>query len=250
MLYNTSKEDARILGLWPETNPRPALVLTIPSIRDVGEEDLIGELASRSYSESGFHDSPHRHFMSRNYPYGGSNEDYSRFVDDPVHVAEITSGFTGVDCIDLTSWLGEDLGLPAWERFLGHIRSWTDSSFLFKAYTDLPVKVDPLVKSIVSGCGIAVYRVDMAIPKPEQLLGEFNRMTSNRFVDSSGRVLAKISELIGMGRGVNYGFIDAIATMASYELEASSYDVYALDHLFDRRLKDAPFVGCSRTLGF
>lgn len=114
MPYNTSKEDARILGLRPETKPRPAIALTIPSIRCVGEEGLIGELANRCYSESGFRDSPHRHFMSRNYPYGGSNEDYSRFVDDSVHVAEIASGFTGADCIDSASWLGEDLGLPAW----------------------------------------------------------------------------------------------------------------------------------------
>ena len=53
-----------------------------------------------------------------------------------------------------------------------------------------------------------------------------------------------------MGRGVNYSFIDAIATMASYELEENNYNVYALDHLFDRHLKDAPFVGFNRSLGF
>lgn len=90
----------------------------IPSIRDVGEEDLIGELANRPYSESGFRGSPYRHFLLRNSPYGVSGEDYSRFVDDPIHIAEIVSGFAGVDCIDLTSWLGEDLGLPAWWRAL------------------------------------------------------------------------------------------------------------------------------------
>ena len=86
-----------------EAKPHPAPALTIPGIRDVGEEDLISELANRYCSELGFRGSPHRHFLSRNYPYGVSGEDYSRFADDPIHIAEIVSGFTGVDCIDLTS---------------------------------------------------------------------------------------------------------------------------------------------------
>ncbi len=248
--YNISKAERTLLRAWPTSADRPAIFLTVPPVRDVGEEELIRELCSLSYEASGFADSPERHRLSRIYPYEGLAADYARFVDEPLLTAEIGNEFRGVDCIDLTGWLGKDLESPNWERLLEYIGSDSECDYVFIAYTDRHQLVDGLARSIVSRGGIPVLRVNAMPPSLETLATLFHEETGMLFDGELDVVWDWLQRLVLSQRVPNYAYVKTVASMARYACGTWADRRSGLAALLDQQAQLAPSAEKTRRIGF
>ncbi|WP_455139896.1 hypothetical protein [Thermophilibacter sp.] len=172
--YNISDKDWNLLSSWAEALDAPALFLRLPGHGDVGEDALIAELADMTYEKNvsnGVHraDSRRRHFARRNFPYAGSPSDVERFRDELEGRAEVTNDFHGVDCIDLTGWVGADPSKGGWDALVHHVQAHPHVDFVFTARCSERRHADRLVSLISVSCGVPVEPISMLPPTPVML---------------------------------------------------------------------------------
>lgn len=172
--YNISDGDRDLLSLWKEALDAPALFIQLPRHGDVGEDALISELADATYEKNvrnGVHraDSCRRHFAYRNFPYAGSPSDVERFRDELEDRAEVTNEFYGVDCIDLSGWVGMDSSKGGWDTLIHHIQLHPHVDFVFTVRCPERRHADRLASLISVSCGIPVETVALLPPTPEML---------------------------------------------------------------------------------
>ena len=248
--YNVTKEELDLLKAWPTSESKPAVFLTVPTVRDVGERELIDDLCALSYKGAGYSDAMARHRLMRNYPHEGSADDYAHFTDDPILTAEITNEFHGIDCIDLTAWLGQSLDSPFWTKLLNHIRPNGCCSYIFIAYTDRRDLVDELAQSIVSRCGVAVLRVSVMQPTCGALAAAFDAETDGAFSGHIDVVRDWLDNLLEGGKGPNYSYVSTVATMAMYARNTWSNQRTGLTALLELQTSLAPSTTKTHHIGF
>lgn len=171
---NVSNGDRALLSLWVDALHAPALFIQLPRHGDVGEDALISELVDATYEKNvrnGVHraDSRRRHFAHRNFPYTGSPSDIERFRDELENRAEVTNDFYGVDCIDLTGWVGVDCSKGGWDTLVHHVQSHPHVDFVFTARCPERRHADRLASLISVSCGIPIETVELLPPTPEML---------------------------------------------------------------------------------
>lgn len=248
--YNVDVEDGRKLAAWEASLPRPALFLALPPLKNIGEDELIYELATKSYRCNGFSDSFERHFMQRNFPYGGSPGDYEAFLDDARNIAEITDEFFGVDSIDLTDWASKPLGGAMWRRLIHYVRTHGETDFVFTARVDDPEKAEDLVRSIRSECGLAIEIITLHLPLPNALAEAFIECSGGRFAERQDILTEWFGALQKDGRSMNFTFAQTCAFAASYECARTGDERKAFKVLFDRYSSLTPQMEKSVNLGF
>lgn len=248
--YNITDEDLELLRVWPTSEIKPAVFLTVPVVRDVGERELVDDLCALAYEAAGYADAPARHRLMRNYPHEGSAEDYAHFTDDPIIAAEITNEFHGVDCIDLTAWLGQDLDSPCWVKFLNHVRPNARRSYIFMTYTDRPELVDDLAQSILSRCGLAILRMAVMPPTQEALVEAFMAKTSSAITRYRPLVTNWIERLLEEDKILNYSYVSTAATMATYAYGAWTNKRKGLTDLLESQAQLAPCTTKIHRIGF
>ena len=59
--YSITKSDLQLLAAWPMSASKPALFLTVHSVRDVDERDLVRPVRPLSYKASGLTGASARH---------------------------------------------------------------------------------------------------------------------------------------------------------------------------------------------
>lgn len=250
--YETSEKTLRSLDTWKRGDLRPDIFIIAPSIRDVGERELIRELARASYELQGFCDSPRRHFISRVFPVRGSETRYAQFIDEPFDASEITDGFFGVDMIDLTEWLGVDLTAAStdWRRLTDYVLDHPETDFVFVAYTDDARLVDPLIRSIRETCAIAIEPVVLDHPSAGGLAASFFSQTSGEFDALEDYVEERIARLCKPGSRPNHSFIKSCALSCLHELAVSGDARSALETTFDRFETLSPLPVRAKIIGF
>lgn len=250
--YQTDKETYLSLEAWMIGDLRPDLFVVAPSIRDVGERELIRELAQASYSQQGFRDSPRRHFISRTFPRQGSEARYAQFVDEPFDVSEITDGFFGVDVIDLTEWLDANLAaeFTTWRRLTDYVIDHPETDFVFIAYTDDAREADPLVRAIRETCAIGIEVVRLDYPSVESLTASFYSQCPGKYLGLEDYVRERISQLCAHGRRPNHSFIKSCALSSLHEYFQIEEGRLALDTTFDRFERLTPLPARTKIIGF
>lgn len=250
--YNTSDETLRSLEVWKHGDLRPDLFVVAPSIRDVGENELIRELAQASYELQGFCDSKRRHFIARSFVRGGSEARYAQFVDEPFDASEITDGFYGVDVIDLTEWVGttpaNDMG--DWRRLVDYVTDHPETDFVFLAYADDPKAIDPLVRAIRESCAIAVEVVELAHPTKEALARSFLGSCNGEYDEKVERILQGMDQLLARGSHPNHSFVKSCALSSLHELAIDGNAGEALDKTFARFEELTPLPARTHFIGF
>lgn len=233
--YSSDDQTMRSIRLWRKSSVRPDLFVVAP-IREVGERELIEELAEASYEVQGFRDARRRHFVSRAFPFAGSEAAYARFADRAFDVSEVTDGFYGVDNIDLTEWVGRSLSYERsrWQRLLTHVSDHPETDFVFLAYTRKEEEVHKLVESISSNCGIAIAIVRLDYPTVEGMARAFVAYSPDLFGPHEGYVAERISSMREMGWRLGYASVRSSALSAIYETSMGSEVRSAINAVFDR----------------
>ena len=172
--FVVSKQDCEKLRVWADITDGPALLIQLPQHGDIGEDALIAKLAASVYEKNvrnGIHraDSHRRHFAHRNFPYAGSPSDVERFRDELEDSAEITNEFYGVDCIDLTGWVGADPSKGGWDTLVHHVQAHPHVDFVFTARCSEKRLADRLAKLLSVSSGIPVEVIALLPPKPVML---------------------------------------------------------------------------------
>ena len=248
--YNITGEELELLKAWPTSESKPAVFLTVPAVRDVGERELIEDLCALAYEAAGYVDAPARHRLMRNYPHEGSAEDYAHFTDDPIIAAEVTNEFRGIDCIDLTAWLGQALDSPYWTKFLNHVRPSDYCDYILVAHTDRPELVDEIVQSIMSRCGIAVLRVAVLPPTRDALVAAFMKKSGSSVTGYDALVGDWIDCLLEEGKAPNYSYVSTVATMTTYACDTWASKREGLTALLEQQAQLAPSATKTHRIGF
>lgn len=236
--YSSSPETMKSLSVWRKSSVRPDLFIMAP-IREVGERELIDELAEASYKVQGFQDAKRRHFVSRTFPFAGSEAAYARFADQAFDVSEITDGFYGVDNIDLTEWVGKSLSSERskWQRLLTHVSEHPETDFVFLAYTSKEDGVRKLIDSISASCGIAIALVKLDYPTVESMARAFVAHAPALFERHEEHVMERILSMREMGWRLGYASVRSSALSAIYESSLSDDVESAIDVVFDRAIE-------------
>ena len=216
--YSISTEDQASMDAWMSEHVRPSVFVCAP-VRDVGEHELVRELAEASYRLQSFHDARRRHFISRRYPRTLSDVSFARFCDQPFDVSEVSDGFRGVDCIDVSDWLScrnpqED---THWQRFVSYIRDHPERDFVFIAYGNNEDALG-LAADISSLSGNAVLNVYLDYPTPEMLADAFVAQDPSVFASHRESIAAQLSEELSNSPCVNYSVIRAAAVTAAHSI--------------------------------
>ena len=225
--YNIGHDDMMALYGWADCGARPSLLVSAPSIKDVGEMELVRELADMAYDASGFKDSPARHFIARNFPYNGSPADYARFQDSPIEAAEISNCFAGVDCIDMTGWLGKE-----------------------HTGANSPTDIARLAASIRKDCGVALRHIGISYPDPKALSEAFGFAASRQVNFDPAEFEEWAAHLVEDGKALNYAYISSMATIASYECAHAGAQQSSFRELLERYSTHTPSVSKASRLGF
>ena len=213
--YNISERDRSLLEAWICTTDAPALFLRLPEHGNVGEKSLITSLASAVYDKNvrlGIHraDSPRRHFVCRNFPYNGSRPDVERFRDELELCAEVTNTFYGVDCIDLSEWVGSDSAKGGWSVLSHHVQAHHGVDFVFMARCSDIHRFDRLASLVQTTCGIPVETIQLLAPTAEMIAcAAFD----GRVIDEKPFV-SWIKGLAAGGTDVNYALSRALSAKA------------------------------------
>ena len=165
-----------MLDAWTEVADPPALFLHVPGHGDVGERELMADLADAVYRRNisrGIHkeDSRCRHFVTRNFPYGANPGDVAFFMNELGNACSVTNEFFGVDCIDLTSWVGKNPSKGGWETLVHHVQAHPDADFVFFAQCTEP-QASKLADQIRLTCGIPLEIVKLLPPEQNMLVAE------------------------------------------------------------------------------
>ena len=216
--YSISTKDRATMHAWMSELVRPSILICAP-VRDVGEHELVRELAEASYRLQGFHDARRRHFISRRYPRTLSDASFARFCDQPFDVSEVSDGFRGVDCIDVSDWLDcrnlqEDMH---WQRFVSYIRNHPETDFVFVTYGSSEVALG-LATDISSLSGNAVLNVYIDYPTPEMLADAFVAQNPGIFASHRDSITAQLSEELANSPRVSYSLIRAAAVAAAHSI--------------------------------
>lgn len=206
------------MDAWMSELVRPSILICAP-VRDVGEHELVRELAEASYRLQGFRDARRRHFISRRYPRALSDISFARFCDQPFDVSEVSDGFHGVDCLDVSDWLGcrnlqEDMH---WQRLVSYIRDHPETDFVFVAYGSSEDALG-LAADISSLSGNAVLNVYIDYPTPEMLADAFVAQDPGVFASHRESIAAQLSEELANSPCVNYSVIRAAAVTAVHSI--------------------------------
>lgn len=233
--YEVSPETLASIRAWRRSAIRPDLFVMAP-MREVGERELVEELAEASYAAQGFRDSRERHFISRAFPHKGSEHTYARFSDQPHDVSEITDGFYGVDCVDLTEWVGRSLSREGsdWPRLLTHVSEHPETDFVFLAYTEDEQAVSKLMRSLSSNCGIAVELVKLFQPSAARLAAEFVSQGPESFGSCAEYIQERYEEMAELGWHVSLASARASALSALHETSIVGDAREAVRAVFDR----------------
>lgn len=236
--YFSDEGTMRSIRTWRRSSVRPDLFVMAP-IREVGERELIEELAEASYEVQGFRDARRRHFVSRSFPFAGSESAYARFADQAFDVSEVTDGFYGVDNIDLTEWVGKSLRYERskWQRLLTHVSDHPETDFVFLAYTRKEDEVRKLMESISSNCGIAIALVRLDYPTVEGMARAFVAHNPELFEPHEEYVAERISSMRDMGWRLGYASVRSSALSAIYETSMGGDARSAIDAVFDRAVE-------------
>lgn len=246
--YRILNEEGFAPTKWVQAKMCPAIFLVVPSVKHVGEKELTRDLARMVYESAGFSDSPSRHFMSRNYPHGGNPADYAHFYDDSIEAAAITNEFHGVDCIDLTSWVGKDLSSPHWHKLSDYIHEAESTDLVFMVCSDNTNLVDKLENSLVANSGVATLRVTLGQPSPEAIANWFIALTEGVFEKEIDSVVLWAKEQIACSRFVNYSIVSSMAMKTLYEFRAGRLVEDGLGDYLSNRY--SAINCCGRALGF
>lgn len=251
--YVVSNHTRQLIESWKQTgDARPEVFIVAPSIRDVGEQQLIGELTDASYALGRHHDVRRRHFLSRIFPINAAAEVYGDFLDAPFLTAEITDGFFGVDNIDLTQWLGKDIAdhSAEWQILLAHINAHPETDFVFCAFTDKEEQAEALIAQIIQDTGVAIDTVSLSYPGPEELTDEFIATSGREFLDQKTAILSQFQTLSRNKKRMNYAFARSCALYALRLLALSDDKDGALAEAFQRYETLEPTIKRTRTIGF
>lgn len=220
--YNVSLEDSVSLSGWGDILPSPALFLSIPSARDVGERELMAELARKVYVSLGFRDSLSRHVLVRSFPCAGSKEEYLRFEDAPMRVAEISNVFSGTDFVDLSEWAGVAADEYVLGKLAAHVRSGTFEgrvSYVFFAYADSEHDTKKLSDYISSHTGLGILHVRLRYPTAHALATRLKRELKSMDDASLEPVESWIEKTQDLfGNAFNYSRVKALANMVDFEV--------------------------------
>lgn len=251
--YLTSERSIASIEAWKRSaDHRPDVLIVAPALRDVGEQQLIRELALASYQAQGFRDAHSRHFLSRTFPKRAEERQYAHFLDESFDVAEITNGFFGVDNIDLTEWVDASLELDdkAWRTLTNYVLDHPETDFVFTVFSDDPRKADPLVRSIRESCGIAVEVIELGYPDVSMLTRAFGERSEHRFAGHTDLVAERIQGMCAKSSRMNYSFIASCALSAIHELAVTGDERKALEGVFDRFSALTPQQSCTHVVGF
>ena len=251
--YLTSERSIASIEAWKRSaDHRPDILIVAPALRDVGEQQLIRELALASYQVQGFADSHARHFLSRTFPLRAEKRQYAQFMDEAFDVAEITNGFFGVDNIDLSEWAGAEmeLGGTAWRTLTNYVLDHPETDFVFTVFADTPRAADPIVRSIRESCGIAVEVIELEYPNAQMLARMFDDKSQRRFAGHMDYVTQRIEGLCAKSKRMNYSFISSCALSAVHELAITGNERTALEGVFDRFSALTPQQSRTHVVGF
>ncbi len=216
--YSVSTDDQASIAAWTEEYIRPSILINAPT-RDIGEHELVRELTDASYQLQGFRDARRRHFISRRFPQLLSEIALMRFLDQAFDAAEISDGFHGVDCIDLSDWL--DCRFPqeneVWQKFISYVQSHPETDFVFLAYGD-HAAANRLATSISSSTGNAVLPVELSYPSPEQLTDAFVAQNPDAFTAYRDDIASQLTARASSGRHTSYAAIRAAAAAATHSI--------------------------------
>ena len=251
--YVADEDTMRSLDAWMISQyARPDIFVVAPPVRDVGEQQLIEELAQASYRLSGRHDAKRRHFLERPFLSHAPLEEYQRFLDEAFATSEITDEFYGVDNIDLTSWVGEDIGLlaEAWAYLVTHVNAHPETDFVFCVYTDEVEAARNIARRIVCDTGLALEWVELSYPGASSLAEAFHEASLGEFTELADRVLCWFESRGEHDGRMNYGFARSCAGYALHRLSISDDRQLALDEAFERYQNLPSPVVKARPYGF
>lgn len=250
--YTVDERTRASLDTWMRNeSTRPDILIIAPTIRDVGEQQLVAELADAVYQLGGFRDLRRRHVMSRNFPALGTDLDYQRFLDQAFEVSEITDEFFGVDSIDLSSWIDADEESDdTWRILVSHISSHPETDFVFRVYTDSRDRAMALARRILQDTGIALETVELSLPTAEQLAGEFLAHGKGEFNELESDILARFVSLREENKAMNYGFARSIAAYALHLLSLSDEKRDVVEDAFEHYRQLTAVSTRNRPVGF
>lgn len=250
--YALSADARAAVEAWVTSDVRPALMVISPA-HGVGEDDLIDELADASYGLQGFKDARRRHFISRSFPRELSDASFARFLDRAFDASEITDGFRGVDCIDLSDWTrfprpAED---DRWQGLVEYVRDHPETDFVFLAYGDDPGPARELASSISVGSGTFVVPIALMFPSAAKLAEAFVRLDPTRLGGLRERAERRFDDALAAGTRITYLTARSCATAAlqglAFRQETGDAIEAALEQArnLDRATRRTPRIGFS-----
>ena len=251
--YVTDEETQRSIDTWLNSaSARPDIFIVAPSIRDVGEQRLIEQLADASYRLGKYEDLRRRHFILRSFSSMGSEDYYARFLDETFATAEITDEFYGVDAIDLTQWLHKefDQAQSPWHYLIAHITAHPETDFVFIAYTDEPEEAMRIAGRITIDTGIGLQTIQLKSPNAHLLASEFLQQSEGEFSHHDAYIGEQFDALASRGMQMNYGFARSCALYALHQLSVYDDKDKALAKAFARYNEMSVIPNRARTVGF
>ena len=88
-LYNIGPLGEIVMETWLDGPSPQCLVVKLPTMRRVGEDEFLLDLAKERYRRRGFRDAFGRHFISRRFALEGTSWDAEAFLGQAREVAEI-----------------------------------------------------------------------------------------------------------------------------------------------------------------
>lgn len=249
--YCTSPDALNALTVWKSSAIRPCVMVIAPAY-DVGEADLIDELADALYHLRGFRDERRRHYITKRLPRTLSEVAMARFVDQAFDASEIRDGFIGVDCIDLSEWVGHQLlcGNASWERFASYVRDHRESDFVFLTYAQDPRLARNLAAEISMACGTTVLPIELEYPSVDRLTKAFVERDPKRFGACSESIEVCLAEARDSGFRINYMTVRALAEVASHEMAMGHDARRAVNAAMGGALRISPRVKKQFVIGF
>lgn len=251
--YSVPEESSLSIQAWMESEVmRPDIFIIAPEIKDVGEQQLIQDLARASYERQGLRDSRARHFLSRAFPFTDSEVAYARFLDEAFDTAEISDEFYGVDNIDLTAWMdiGPNQRPETWRQLTDYVLDHPETDFVFTCFTDDPHKADSIISSLRESCGIAVEVIELDYPDASMLAQAFDEQSDYLFAEDRDLVLAGINRMLSNNRRMNYSFIESCALSAVHMHAVLKDKRNALEKTMDRFANMTPQASRRHVIGF
>ena len=202
--FNIGPGGEMTLDAWLRGGSPHALVVQLPAIRGVGEDEFLLYVAEARRKCCGYKDSLRRHFISRRFGIDGTPSDADALLCEASLVAEITDEFYGVDAIDLTEWLHAPMSGERWHSLVRHIQSSPHTDFVLLARSSFENDVDKLAR-VIGGMGcMPVEQIRLYPPSGEMLASRMAAEASGSIDGATGLASSLFVAMQEVGSIPNY----------------------------------------------